>query len=228
MLNYRKWTRIGEQIWEDIYFLHWPVNKEEIRSYIPEPFTINEYEGMAWLSIVIFTARHTKFRKFPKALSYPSFHQINVRTYVNFGIEKGVYFFSIYANDPLFVKGGNLINLPFINSRIKRGPFSTEIADGKLSCTFSKTELENKFIPKRGSLEHFLTEKYCIWSLRGNKIIKLPITHLPWALQRVEVMIKENRLIGEKTLSKNPPIAYYAPSMTAFIHPPENFGIYKK
>ena len=226
MLKLRKWERVADQTWEDILFIHLPVEEKNLRPFVPGPFIINKFNGTAWISIVLFTAKHSKLRRIPPKFSYPNFEQVNVRTYVNFGKEKGIYFLSVLVDDPLVVKGGKLLELPYIFSSIKREDSTIEIPGKKFACTFSVKDGRQKFVSEIGSLDYFLTEKYCIWSVKGRKIIKLPISHLPWVLQKADISMTESTLIDDRIVITGKPIAHYASNMTAYVHPYETFGYY--
>lgn|SRR5699024_7971829 len=104
---------IAQQNWEDILFIHTPVPASVLQEYVPAPFTIDTYNGQGWLTLVLFRATNSRFRYFPSFLSYPKLNQMNLRTYVTFGGESGVYFFSIHINSLVAALGGNFTALPF-------------------------------------------------------------------------------------------------------------------
>lgn len=229
MLYRRKWPWIGEQTWRDIIFLHWPVRKEIIRPFIPDPFTICKFNDLAWLTLVYFTATETRGRKMFSKFTYPNFKQANLRTYVQFGQEIGVYFLSLYANDPLVAKGGSFFGLPF-----RYTPIFREIGSGK-----DKLIIKNKLIsqvkqkkepfnPMRNSLEQFVTERYCIWLIKGKRIVKVPVSHIPWTLHKVNVHLKMKKFIPKDLHLPAEPISHYSSFMTAYLHPFETFGYYHK
>src|SRR2546430_6388801 len=51
---------------------------------------------------------------------------------------------------------------------------------------------------EKGSLEHFLTERYCLYAVtpRG-KLLRADIHHLPWPLQDAEAEIEVNTMAEE-------------------------------
>src|SRR5690625_783184 len=232
MLLHRKGIRIGVQSWENILFVHWPIDERVLRPLVPKPFKINKWDGSAWLSAVAFTAKNTRLRKTPSLMAYPDFAQLNLRTYVNFGKEEGIFFLSIQSNDPFIVKTGKVAGLPFEAGKIDWQFKNHETVlhclndqkDRNLSLSYKGSHLP--FNPMRESLDHFLTEKYCIWMIKGKNILKLPISHLPWTLQRVDVEIMEESLISQFISMNEKPVAHYSRFMTAYVHPYERFGIY--
>lgn len=230
MIIKRKGPRFGEQKWEDILFLHWPVDKKLLQAQLPPAFQINEWGGSAWLSAVIFTAKETKLIKTPRILSYPNFSQFNLRTYVNFDQEKGVYFLSNKSNDPLMTNLGRLAGLPFTHGQINYQPFEKgaqiQIFDRhqKKGLSLSYRQSSQSFQAKEDSLAHFLTEKYCIWMIKGKSILKLPVSHSSWTLKEADLHIKNKSLVAEYISEDTSPIAHYSKLMHAYIHPYERIG----
>ncbi len=49
-ISSRPW--VMTQTWHDLLFVHWPVNTSMVRARVPEFFTIEEFDGSAWVSIV--------------------------------------------------------------------------------------------------------------------------------------------------------------------------------
>src|SRR5699024_1821643 len=109
----RRWPWVAQQSWQDILFIHTPVTYEKLRKLVPRPFEPDTYDGKGWISLVLFEAADSRLRYMPKFLSYPSFNQINVRSYVKFRDEPGFYLFSITTNRLLVNLSGDLASLPF-------------------------------------------------------------------------------------------------------------------
>lgn len=229
----RKRPSFGEQKWENILFVHWPVEKNRLRPYIPQAFQINEWGGKAWLTAVIFTAKETKLISTPKLFSYPSFSQFNLRSYVNFGKERGVYFLSIHTDDPLIAKLARLGGLPFSHSQIEEGAKGEggkiQVFDqpGQEFLSLTYRQVGPNFQAKPKSLAHFLTEKYCIWIIRGKRILKLPVSHLPWSLREAKIKVKNQAFLPDFHSGTEGVIAHYSEFMQAYLHPYESYGIYK-
>ena len=200
-----------------------------MRKFVPKPFMIDKFNETAWISIVLFTADQSNFRYAPSLFAYPTFKQLNVRTYVRFGDERGVYFCSLYTNDWLVAKGGRTFGLPF--SQIQMSQLEMEkglrfsIANDFCVNYFPKNK---PYTPSKDSLEQFLTERYCIWFVRGKHIIKFPIHHENWTLQNVTVNLdKRESLLQAFPLLETQPIAHYAKEMMSYAHLYEKFAIYK-
>src|SRR5699024_9570692 len=115
--------------------------------------------------------------------------------------ERGVYFFSLNTNRRLVSAGGRAASLPFRqtpmmireeNDRLLfRGDPLPAGQKGMLQGTYQP--FSAIFRPKIGSLSYFLTERYCIWMIRNNHIVKVPINHKQWRLQQAYMTIQENQ-----------------------------------
>src|SRR5699024_3939097 len=163
----------AQQRWENIIFIHFPVPPYVLKPHIPQPFLLDLYAGQAWVSVVAFQALQSRLRGMPKILSIPPFLQINIRTYVTSGVEKGVYFLTIYANRRLPVFGARLFSLPFQRTNITFSPYynqfqlqqkdnhKTPLNMQTLDITFQAGT--RYAYPKKGSLDYWLTERNRLW-----------------------------------------------------------------
>src|SRR5690625_1084159 len=197
MITKRKYPWYAEQTWRNIFFFHWPVDPIVLQKYIPKPLILDVFAGKSWVSVVIFTAIHSRFRNMPLWTSVPPVTQINFRTYVypTIPVEKCVFFLCILLNHFLAALGGErLFNLPFQYVNILTDQFKDEVKitcnDEELLrfCYKNQEELEGD------RLKDFLTERYCIWNVKGNQIIKIPISHSKWTVQKLNTDVKENEL----------------------------------
>ncbi|MBT2709211.1 DUF2071 domain-containing protein [Pseudomonas sp. ISL-84] len=80
--------------------------------------------------------------------------------------------------------------------------------------------VSNVFFPEEGSLDHWLTERYCLYSTNNtSKIFCGEIHHLPWALQKAEFEIQSNSLLSpfKINLIDTNPVAHYSTGVEALI-----------
>lgn len=228
----RRFPWIAQQNWRDVLFIHTPISERTLREFVPAPFQIDTYEGKAWVSMVLFQATNTRLRYMPEWFAYPPFYQMNVRTYVHFGKEQGVYFFSIHTDNQFAAMGGKVVSLPFRQAPMtiqKENDQFLFTADqlpvggkGMLQCICQPNSPVFKSTPD--SLSYFLTERYCIWMIRGNDLVKAPITHAPWRLQQASTSVWGNEDVSFPFTADT--ISHYAAYKHAMIHPFEKVGIY--
>ena len=188
---------VGLQRWRDVLFAHWRVPAQSIEALLPSGLHLDRYRGEAWLGIVAF-----RIRLRPRALPGLSFEEVNVRTYVHDGSRPGVYFFSLDASSRLAVAGARrLLNLPYFSASIlmaAHGPiteFSSTRADRVTGLTARYWGTGQARAARPGSLEHFLTERYCLYAVhRWLGLYRLEIHHPPWPLQPGSVDVRANTL----------------------------------
>lgn len=80
------------QEWNNAIFLHWQVNLNELRKFVPEQLEIDLFENKPWISLVAFNMENIRPKNMPAFSPISNFHEINIRTYVKFGNKSGVYF----------------------------------------------------------------------------------------------------------------------------------------
>ncbi|WP_077624078.1 YqjF family protein [Sediminibacillus massiliensis] len=189
-----KWKPwVATQKWNDLLFIHWPVPYESIRTQVPDEFEVETYDGQAWLSIVPFYGTSNRFRGMPGPIPFSSFLELNVRTYVNYKGDSGVYFFSLDASSDIAVAGARkLFSLPYFKAKMRKERnkhgilfTSRRTEKGAHPASFSAhyKPISQKSTAREGSLTHWLVERYCLWTIKGDKVLKGPIKHEPWDVQ---------------------------------------------
>jgi len=232
----RPW--IAQQVWKDVLFLHWPIPNDLIQPEIPAPFKVDTYGGKCWISIVLFQALHSRPRGIPIFLSQPDLLQVNIRTYVQLNGVPGVYFLSLDTNSKSTVRGArSLFNLPYRQAHMsfkqddhgmqfesKTTNQSAEFGCFKARYTPTSIQVDQQ----TGSLAHFLTERYYLWTIKNKKVLRGSISHQPWDLVGAEsqfnVKQRPSFLAAEELYER--PIAHYAQSMHAYMHPFERVAIF--
>jgi uncharacterized protein YqjF (DUF2071 family) len=189
--------------WHDLLFLHWKVDVQRMRALVPAELELDCWEGSAWIALVPFEMRKTRFRGMPDLASLRQFPECNVRTYVRHRGVSGVWFFSLDAASLLPVLGARLTwSLPYVYSRIgidRQG----ETTDYRLRRVVSGATSHIRWrrdepLPESapGSLEHFLTERYWLFSKRFGRIYRGRVAHAPWSLRRAELLELDDSLIA--------------------------------
>jgi hypothetical protein len=216
----RAW--VMTQTWHDLLFAHWPVAPESLRLKVPSRFEIDLFEGEAWVGIVPFRMTNVAPRGVPALPWISSFPELNVRTYVRVGDRPGIYFFSLDAGRWLAVRGARaLLNLPYYTASMKvaaKGSdvaYASERSGAHRTAAFRATygPAGSPSAPAAGSLEHFLTERYCLYHLhRGGTPYRLDIHHPPWPLQAARAELTRNSMadVHGITLPACPPLLHFA------------------
>ena len=74
-----------------------------------------------------------------------------------------------------------------------------------------------------GTLEHFLAERYCLFSRAfGEKLFRMRVHHPPWPLQRVEALDVAQTLTAADRLPgvQGTPLAQYSEGVDVDFFPP--------
>jgi uncharacterized protein YqjF (DUF2071 family) len=211
---------IFRQSWHDLLFLHWPVERDVLRPLVPACFEL-DLNGTAWVSVVAFRMSHVAPRGVPAVPGISAFPEINVRTYVRIGGKPGVFFFSLDAASAIAVLvGRRVFHLPYFAARMSFARSGGHIRyesrrSGDSRAVFAATcaPAGPHHTAAEGSLDYFLTERYCLYTLgRRGRPKRVEIHHPPWSLQRVAADIALNTLVaaaGIRVLDAEP-LTHYA------------------
>lgn len=191
--------------WHDLLFMHWPVKAEQLRCLIPKTLNVDTFEGEAWISVVPFRMSRVKPYKFPSIPRCSAFPELNVRTYVSVGEKPGVWFFSLDAANPFAVAvARRVFHLPYFNARMSFSSAgdslvysSTRTHRGAPQANFNARYGPNcaLFNSGAGSLEYWLTERYCLYAEdRNQRLWRTEIHHKKWPLQPAEIEIRTNTM----------------------------------
>ncbi|MGK0431361.1 MAG: hypothetical protein ACJA0V_000492 [Planctomycetota bacterium] len=213
--------------WEDLLFLHWPVDPDLIRPHLPDDLELDTFDGKAWLGVVPFMMAGTRFRWLPPAPTASRFPECNLRTYVRskrnpaHNGRPGVWFFSLDAQSRLAVAGARFgFGLPYFYAdascrqvdgrthfqtarRDRRGPSGTFEASW---CTTGPAK-----IAAAGSFEQFLVERYCLYSQHRGHLVCGEVSHEPWQLAPVDLDLQANDMTQLLNLElAGPPVSALA------------------
>src|SRR5829696_1890271 len=178
--------------WRDLLFMHWPVESDVLR-----PLVLPTVPGLS------------------------HFPEINLRTYVTAEGRPGVWFFSLDAGSRIAV-------------RLARATFHLPYFDAEMYCHASGDEVDYRslrthrgapgakfearyrpvgepFESGEGSIERFLTERYCLYSTdRRGQVRRAEVHHHLWPLQPAEV--------EARTLAMTQQIGLKLPSTAPILH----------
>lgn len=224
-----------QQRWSDLLFAHWPIPLAEMTPLLPAGLEVDAFDGFAWAGVVPFWMDEVAVRAvgnlkvgFPTTRSFP---ELNLRTYVRSkrtGLA-GVYFFSLDCASTLAVIGARtLFHLPYFRATMSR----TEDEQGihyrsrrrftrksvRFEATYRSTGTPGE-VAQPGSIEHFLTERYCLFTPHGKRMLVGDIHHLPWPLETVEAEIRMNELPAAHglRLPDRPPLLHFSRELRVSI-----------
>lgn len=197
---------IMTQSWHDLLFAHWPVPIDQLRSLVPPGLELDLFDHRAWLGVIPFHMTNVAPRAVPALPWVSAFPELNVRTYVRVGDKPGVYFFSLDAGNPLAVTvARTLFHLPYYSAsmdvRHENGLVHYHsrrtTTPGVMQAAFTARyrPIGPVHTARVGTLEYFLTERYCLYTVDDTFHLKrLEIHHEPWRLQAAEAAIEVNTM----------------------------------
>jgi uncharacterized protein len=203
---------IMKQVWHDLLFAHWPVPLSAVRPLIPPQVEIDLFAGHAWLGVVPFRMSGVKVRGALGIRGFSPFPELNVRTYVMRDDKPGVWFFSLDAANALAVWGARrAFHLPYFRAamRCEENAGWIHYQSSRQHRGASPASLRAKyrgvgesFTAPPGTIEYFLTERYCLYTAnRNGHIIRCDIHHPEWSLQLAEASFQKNTMASAAGIS---------------------------
>jgi len=225
-VSHRPWPMpnapwVMTQTWHDLLFAHWPADLRELRARVPRQFELDVFNGEAWVGIVPFHMTNVAPRGFPSLPWISAFPELNVRTYIRVQDRPGIYFFSLDAGSMLAVATARtLLNLPYYSASMRVRPYAGGIeyesrrksGERVASLMASYAPTGSPFRAAAGTLEYFVTERYCLYHLnhRGTPY-RLEIHHPPWPLQPAEGRFTANTMAEAAGISlSGPPLLHFS------------------
>jgi uncharacterized protein YqjF (DUF2071 family) len=190
-----------KQKWHDLLFAHWPLAPQKLRSLVPQELELDLRDGIAWLAVAPFWMSGIRGRLAPPLPFLSKFCELNVRTYVRFKGVPGVYFFSLDAASLPAVMGARAVfKLPYFHAAmlVRSSGESFEYTSSRLQMPRPANfharyrPISTPRVREKNSIEYFLTERYCLYTVDKGRVLRAYIHHLPWQLQDAEAEFDMN------------------------------------
>jgi len=212
---------IMHQKWGKLLFIHWRIEEKLLRPLVPKGLEIDTFDGSAWIAVTPFTMWDIRALPpfIPPIPGLNSMHELNVRTYVHKDRVPGVWFFSLDANSAAAVLAARtFFFLPYYHSEmelekeddtIDYSSVRTDDPPAEFHASWNIGESLNYSHP--GSIDFFLTERYCLYCERAGEIYRARIHHEPWPLREATLSSLSSTMIeshGLLTRSGDPLLHY--------------------
>jgi uncharacterized protein len=190
--------------WLGALFVHYTVDPDILQAQVPYPLDLHEEE--TWVSLVVFDLKRMRHVRWPR-LTQPLFGPttttrfLNVRTYVRYRDEPGIFFlgellsnlFSVPLGQPAF-------GLPYHAARFDCDHGRNDRLRGSVGKGHSDREFRysGKFTADGSGSTHlreFLLERYTAFTLRDNQRGRFRIAHAPWEAESVDLAVHDDRLL---------------------------------
>jgi uncharacterized protein len=225
----RPWA--GHMVWSDLLFLHWPVEPAALRRAMPPGLRLELRDGVAWLTVAAFRMSEVHPRALPPLPGHARFPEINVRTYVTMDGRPGVYFFSLDVPRVLAVAGARAVfALRYFVARMSVRASdgwvdyeSRRLASGPAGFHARYRAAGSLGSPAPGTLEHWLTARYCLYAVRRRgAILRAEIHHADWVLREADVDLVDNSMAAPLGLALDTPeLVQYADPLEVFAWWPD-------
>ncbi len=190
--------------WCDVAFVSWRFDPSALQATLPAGLAIDTFEGSAWLSVVPFHLRAIRPFVVPAFAGIRHVAEINLRTYVRSGDERGIFFFSLDARGALVVAGARVATgLPYFRADIESDERDGTIAyrsarrdrsvvPGAFAARYVPAAATRRAAPQ--SLDAFLHERYAFFVERGGRLLRSRVKHEPWPISDATIEIEHNSL----------------------------------
>ncbi len=218
------------QKWRELLFVHWPVPPEVVRPLVPPQLQLDLFDGNAYLGLVPFTMTGVRPVGLPPVKGLSSFHETNVRTYVQVdGRNPGVWFFSLDAASSCAVRfARKFFHLAYHRARmfLEREPTDSMGQSktivyagvrhwpGPLPASYAIRATPSGIIQpaQPGTLEHFLVERYVLYTLWQNWLYEGRVYHAPYPLETARILSLDETLLLAAGFDRpqTAPLAHFA------------------
>ena len=216
------------QHWGKLLFLHWAIEEKLLRSLIPDALEIDTFDGSAWIAVTPFTMWGIRASFLPPIPGASAFHELNVRTYVHLDGVPGVWFFSLDAANALAAWGArHFYHLPYFKAEmsLEQKENVIEYSSKRMNspAEFHATWVIGESLPQSqpGTLQFFLTERYCLYTSHRGQLYRARIFHPPWSLQTATLSALDSTMIESAGLPTphGAPLLHYSEKIRVDIWP---------
>jgi len=207
-----------------------------MRTLVPQELEVDCFDGQSWIGIVPFRMSGVRLRGTPSLPGLSAFPELNVRTYVRLERKPGVWFFSLDAGSRVAVEvARGWFHLPYFSAGMSARSHAAEITyrSRRTDRRGGAAQLEARYGPsgepfqaQAGTLEHFLTERYCLYARRpAGGLLRAEIHHAPWLLEKASATFQQNTMtLGLGIELRDEPLVHFSKLQEVVVWAPEEVG----
>jgi uncharacterized protein len=220
---------IQGQTWLDLLFAHWSLPVDALRPAVPSRLPLDTFDDRAWLGITPFEVSGLRLHGTPPVPGLSRFLETNVRTYTTIDGKPGIYFLSLDAASALAVAAARrTYRLPYFRADMGIERAGEEVlyrsrrAAPEAALAVRYRPAGGAFRARPGTLEHFLTERYCLYTLdERHRLLRADIHHPPWPLQPAAGELERNTMTAPYgiELPGEQPLLHFAARQDVVIWP---------
>lgn len=211
------------QHWDDISFLHWPIEPARVQRLLPEGIEVDVFDGAAWLGVTPFSMRVRALRLRSQISRFP---ETNVRTYVRGPDGRpGLFFFHLEVGSTWFT-GLRLLGLPYVRRHMatdRTGEVLTYLSRRRRTGSEGYEIRVRPDGPATATLNddprvRFLTARWRAFHVAGTFMLATQVEHPPWTLSSARAEHRGLEVLWDATGVPRPetaPLVHYSPGVEA-------------
>lgn len=204
-------TAVMHMKWDELTFVHWSYDPQDIQRLLPAGLTVDTYEGRGWVSLVPFLMRVTIPGNRVRLPFIGRFPETNVRTYVTEPDgTQGIWFFSLDAGSLLGTLGGRIgYRLPYMWSDMSVGRSEGRVdydcirrmPGPKGATSRVTTQIAERYRAEElTELDHWLSARWRLYSVMFGGLWGAHAIHEPWPLQKATLLRYDDELVSASGL----------------------------
>jgi uncharacterized protein len=221
-----------KQNWHDLLFAHWALEPAKLRPLVPPELELDVLDGAAYVAVTPFWMGGVRGRMMPPLPFVRTFCELNVRTYVRYKDIPGVFFFSLDAGSfPAVMGARKTYKLPYFHAAMlvrsdgREFQYSSSRLQEPRPADFHARywPVSEPRVRQKNSIEYFLTERYCLYTVHAGTVLRAYIHHAPWQLQDAGAEIRVNTVPKADGLELPgiPVLLHYSKSLEVLVWWPE-------
>jgi uncharacterized protein YqjF (DUF2071 family) len=174
----------GTQRWRELLFVHYTYPLDLVRRLVPAELELDPWNDEAWVGVVPFRMEGIRPRFAPFGIDFLEF---NLRTYVHYQGEPGIFFFSLEASSWLAVQVARRgWGLPYFHATMRsdragtRIDYRTRRKSGDAAAHYELELQTHGVAATPGTLDHFLLERYLLFTATQGRVHKGHVHHTPY------------------------------------------------
>lgn len=242
------------QGWHDLSAIHWRFAPADVQRLLPNGFTVDTFDGSAWVGLIPFHMSRIRIPKVPPFGPLSTFPETNVRTYI-IGPDgrRAVWFMSLDITRliPTLV-ARTTYNLPYCWARMSIEPKPHRLGEepcpvagsirryrslrrwpgsrpGSVRAASEIAVRIGEKVPDRemSELDHFLTARWALGSTFARRLLWARIDHDPWPIHAAELLTVDASLVTAAGLPapKGDPVVRWSPGVEVRIERPRLLSV---
>ncbi|HWE80753.1 MAG TPA: DUF2071 domain-containing protein [Gaiellaceae bacterium] len=174
----------------DLMLAHWRVELSDLARLLPPGLAVDTHAGAPWLGISAFRVESFRLRGLPPFPTLSSARRLETFTYVTVDGRPGLWHFSIEVSNRLHAEAAKRTHrLPAYRAQVRQAAGSVEAERDGYAFRAEFRDAGEPFEPLAGSLDHFLTERYALYTEDGGRLYRAEVNHGPWSLRRATATV---------------------------------------